>query len=255
MSRSDDYQRALQAITAFGCSPDKMSMLVIDGAPPSKARPRFGKGGRVHTSAESRAAEKRTRTMLRQAFKSPEKGNVSLVCIFFRPNRQRIDADNMLKHVCDAANGVIWEDDAQVTAITGLVELDEARPRTVICVAKHQSTMKRGVDDFVECGMCGGKIYIAGKQRRRKYCSTECASLAKHKPVAKTKKCGQCSELFAPANRSQKLCSEACRRQWMTGRNQAAKYDNSKCLDCGKELAHKRGGRCRPCWRLYVQAS
>lgn len=84
---------------------------------------------------------------LRNAVRRPFTGNVGLVCLFFRPDRQRIDVDNLLKHVCDAANGVLWVDDTQCTAIAGVIGLDRDDPRTVIAVGVHESTMIRDLSN------------------------------------------------------------------------------------------------------------
>lgn len=251
-SSIDDAVRAVSLMRGIVGDVDDVQYLVIEGAPASKARPRFGRGGVVFTPKESRAAEKRTAERMRKVFREPLTGNVSLACVFFRPNRQRIDADNMLKHVCDAANGVIWEDDSQVTAISAVVELDEANPRTLVAVSSHQSSMVRGTDAVYPCAKCGTPIPMIGKTRKTKHCSAKCAYEAREKPPLKGVPCAQCKQEFRPSVRTQKLCSEACRVEWMRGRNQRSRRAMSDCMDCGTQLSHSRGGRCRPCWRLSV---
>lgn len=117
--------------------------ITLPGVPTVKARPRFSGRG---TYAADRDAERDTAYRLKQVVRQPHTGNVALACIFYRPDRRRVDADNMLKHVCDAANGVLWLDDSQCTATAAVVELDAANPRTVVAVARHTSTLTRGTD-------------------------------------------------------------------------------------------------------------
>lgn len=136
MTRVDDL---LEAIGGYG----ERGKVVIDGVPPIKERPRFS-NGRVY--AKDGNAERSTAYYLKSVIRQPYTGNVALVCIFYRPDRRIVDADNMLKHVCDSANGVLWLDDSQCTAKLGIVELDADQPRTVIAVARHSSTLKRGTD-------------------------------------------------------------------------------------------------------------
>lgn len=117
--------------------------LTIPGEPPTKARPRFS-NGRVYKLEADQEAETATGWHLRKRFRRPLTGNVALGAIFFRPDRRRIDVDNMLKHLCDAANGIVWLDDSQVTALAGFAELDVEAPRTLIVIAPHVSTLERG---------------------------------------------------------------------------------------------------------------
>lgn len=203
-----DVIRAISMMRGLSGDPEEIKYLVIEGAPPSKARPRFGKGARVHSSKEMRAAEMRTGLCLRQSFREPLEGNVALACVFFRPNRQRIDADNMLKHVCDAANGIVWKDDSQVTAIMAVVEMDAEHPRTLVAVAPHTSSLQRGTDAVYPCAQCGSPISYDGMTHKPKFCSKKCRYEAQESPLLPPK----------------------------------------KCLHCGNQFTPNRGGRCRPCW-------
>ena len=145
MDRESDAQRALSMFAALGAS-DELIMVTILGAPPSKSRPRFARSGHAYSKPADREAEKRTAAHLRAHIREPFPGNVGLACVFYRPNKQRIDTDNMLKHVCDSANGILWADDSQCTAIMGIAVLDADNPRTVVVVGEHVSTLKRGVN-------------------------------------------------------------------------------------------------------------
>ncbi len=222
-------------------------------SPASTARPRFGKGGRTYTPAESRKAEARTAAWLRRMFEEPLTGNVALACLFFRPNRQRIDVDNMLKHVCDAANGILWHDDSQVSAITGVVELDVDRPRTLLAVSPHLSTMTRGTDATYPCAQCGRPIAMDGRGNKRKTCSKDCAArLRGFEPLDVPIPCAECGKPFRRTTRAQRLCSPECRADLVRGRNRQRALPKSACQDCGLVLTHHRGGRCRACWRASV---
>lgn len=250
-----DVDRMLDMFDGLGLSDyaDNMAMVMIPGAPWSKSRPRFArKTGRTYTPKEDVDAEERTARFLRARVKTPFTGNVGLACLFFRPNRQRIDTDNLIKHVCDAANGVLWADDSQCTAVMGIVEMDPDRPRTVIVVGEHQSTLRRGTDATIACQVCGGPIYldqVAGKVP--KTCSPECrlkvpgaaGSLAELVP------CLQCGVPFKRGNHAQKLCGERCRYDFLRDKKRAAARPFSRCTTCDAELTHRRGGRCRNCWR------
>lgn len=248
-----DAERVMALLTAVAGDLDDVHYTLMEWEPASKARPRFGKGGRTYTPAESRKAEARTAAWLRRMFDEPMSGNVAMACLFFRPNRQRIDVDNMLKHVCDAANEIIWHDDSQVSAITGIVELDTERPRTLLAVAPHMSTMTRGTDATYPCAQCGRPIQMGGQTKMRKTCSPECAARVRgFEPLDIEIPCAECGKPFRRTTRAQRLCSPECRADRVRGRNRERARPMSTCLDCGRLLTHHRGGRCRDCWRKSV---
>ncbi|BBA98273.1 hypothetical protein RVR_4403 [Actinacidiphila reveromycinica] len=140
-----EYDRARAHLLGQALAPGGTQFRVVTfaGDPASKARPRFSKEGRTYKTDADTAAETRTGWQLRRAFPQPWTGNLALGCVFFRPDRQRIDVDNMVKHICDAGNGIAWVDDAQITAVYGVAELDAANPRTLIVVARHVSSLDR----------------------------------------------------------------------------------------------------------------
>lgn len=137
-----DKERARLLVGALAPGVTEYTALVMRGDPASKARPRFG-NGRTYKTAADTAAETTTGWSLRRSFRRPWSGNLALACVFFRPDRQRIDVDNMVKHVADAGNGIAWLDDAQITAVYGVAELDAAHPRTLVVVARHVSSLDR----------------------------------------------------------------------------------------------------------------
>ncbi|MGV9913440.1 RusA family crossover junction endodeoxyribonuclease [Streptomyces tendae] len=151
---------------------------VLTGEPHSKARPRFDKDGHAYKDPRDAAAEEKTKWALRRFFRrGPLTGNVALGCIFFRSSRQEIDADNMLKHICDAGNGILWVDDSQVTAKYGQIELDTAAPRTLLVLAPHVSSMQRGTDYVRECAGCGQPF--TPTRLSQQSCSRDCVPAAR----------------------------------------------------------------------------
>lgn len=256
-----DADRLLTMASALGIATgDKLAMITIPGAPWSKARPRFSKK-HTYASREDHDAQKRTATFLRSVVREPFPGNVGIACIFYRPNRQRIDTDNLLKHVCDAGTGVLWDDDSQCTAIMAVIELDAENPRTVVIIGHHQSTLTRGVDDSITCTVCG-KLMRRTVQRTatmrghaRKTCSRECHTIALgYRPLGERIDCATCTKPFRRKTKSQKFCSPKCRVSSLRNKSRPHQSQKSKCIDCGKQLQHKRGGRCRECWRTNIKA-
>ncbi|MER7070949.1 RusA family crossover junction endodeoxyribonuclease [Terrabacter sp. NPDC000476] len=251
----DDIERGFGVLLSIAGDATDLHYALIPGAPASKSRPRFGKGGRVYTTTEQRAAEDRTANILRESFPEPFSGNVALACVFYRPDRQRIDADNMLKHVCDAANGVLWHDDSQVTAIVGIVELDADRPRTLITVAPHLTSMTRGTDAHYPCAVCEKPITMAGQGKLRKTCSRDCAAAARgFSLLTEPVPCAQCGQPFKRSTTAQTMCSPECRIESFRKKRKAAAKPFSRCSDCGLPLTHYRGGRCRSCWREHIRS-
>jgi Holliday junction resolvase RusA-like endonuclease len=237
-------------LTALAGDVSDIHSLILEGDPVSKARARYNRNGRVYVSPEARAAEKRTASFLRDSFPEPMTGNIALAAVFYRSNFQRIDVDNMLKHICDSATGIIWRDDSQVTAIVGVAELDPAFPRSIIAVSPHESTLLRGTDNVRHyvCQQCSNPFITPGGVAPKKYCSKDCAYAARVnvRPLAV---CRHCGHDFQRTTNRQVLCSNECRTAWLTGRKKASAKPFSVCTQCGIDLTHKRGGRCRDCWR------
>lgn len=213
MKQLTDSERALRLVEALAPHTYEMRSTTINGAPHSKGRHRHTRSGRPYMAAEDRNAEKETAFYLKRIVDQPLYGNLALACVFFRPNRQRIDCDNMLKHVCDAANGVLWHDDSQVTAIMGVVEYDPTNPRTVVVVAQHESSLVRDAATPVDCIQCGKK--------------------------------------FTRRKARQTICSKKCRSEWQIGRNRSrASILDPKCQVCGALVSKPEVQRCRTCWSV-----
>lgn len=246
MSDSDKHA-VLRLIEPFARG-DRVDVAVIDGEPISKARARFTSKGKPYTPKVTVAGEMRLAAMLASIPTYP--GNVVVGCIFYRSSRQRIDLDNLLKAVLDASTRAhVWTDDSQVTAILALLEHDHDRPRTIIALAPHVSSMTRGDDALVSCEFCGTRFFPAGQRRdKARWCSRECrARLAKPIP------CAACGKPFRRRSGNQKYCSNTCRG---VGYTRAKANEREQRVTCSKghELTPDNvyrmpngGRRCRAC--------
>ncbi len=206
-----DQQRILRLLGAIVTDPADLTILVIDGQPKSKSRARFGCGGHVYTPEEQRGAEELLGWRLKQTFREPMTGNLAVACLFFRKSHHRVDVDNMLKHVMDAANGICWTDDYQVTAMLGIAEVDAARPRLVLAIGPHQSSMDRGAIPQEKCEACGAVFTPTNRANPRRFCSRTCAS--RSRPRATYGNCIDCGKEIRPKARHAGL---RCRECWLT---------------------------------------
>jgi Holliday junction resolvase RusA-like endonuclease len=84
--------------------------LAVDPIP--KGRPRLG-GGHVYTPERTAKFETTVRWLLRQQ-KIPVLTGDLAVTVTFWVSRHGSDWDNYAKAVCDAANGIGWQDDRQI---------------------------------------------------------------------------------------------------------------------------------------------
>lgn len=234
VSAVDDRYKAMQILEQLGPQ-HELRCVVIDGEPPSKARPRFTKRGGTYTPKRTIEGEKRLAAALSNVPVFP--GNVALVAIFHRSTRQRIDVDNMLKAVLDAGTRAkIWEDDSQVTALIGLVEHDREQPRTVVAFGRHASTLTRGEDAKVQCEACGTRFFPGGQRRETaRWCSRECRTT-----LAELVPCPTCEKPFRRKNGNHKYCSVECRG--------LAARRKPLCATCGKPVSRAGYQHCRACW-------
>jgi Holliday junction resolvase RusA-like endonuclease len=258
MAQPGDFDRARALFTALCPGSDDMWYCVLPGEPISKARPRFLKSGRAYNSARQREAEKRIAWRLRRLFTQPLRGNVALGCIFFRPDRQRIDVDNMLKNVCDAATSIAWLDDSQVTGLMGLAELDPEHPRTIIVFGRHISTLTRGEDATKPCVQCGSPMPLVGRSPRAKYCSTACAYAARPVSLVEPVPCARCEQSFRRKTTTQKYCGVACSNAAKPGSPRPAQRKDRPChAGCGRQVSKSGYQYCRACWAAmqHKQAS
>jgi Holliday junction resolvase RusA-like endonuclease len=180
----NDFERLEVVLAALGADVTTVRHAVMVGEPHRKMRPKFGRRGRHHVTyqpQEDVLAEARTASFLRRAFPPALQGNVALAAIFYRSDRQVIDTDNLIKHVCDSGNGILFVDDSQATATAGIIELDADNPRTVMAIARHVSSMKRGADNVTVCQVCATVFSLEGKPVGQRNCSSACAARARRK--------------------------------------------------------------------------
>lgn len=129
--------------------PDRVHPIVLLGNPWAKKRPRIskpvaGKAPRTHQDRADKTAEGLTRAELQAAWPwQPLGGNVRLGVRFYRASRQIVDIDNLLKHLMDAAQGILWTNDCQVTALEVELELDRTNPRTELWAGPHFTSLIR----------------------------------------------------------------------------------------------------------------
>lgn len=233
MSTRDDRYRAMEMLAAVGAPDHSIHVIVHEGDPASKARARVVRG-RAYTPRATQVAQEALAWRLRgiESFT----GNVAVACVFHRSNRQRIDVDNLLKLVLDAATQArVWEDDSQVTAVLAVLEHDPDAPRTVVAFAPHESSMGRGPDSLPKCAACGTPFDAYGNPRRR-HCSRECR-MTLAEPVV----CPGCGKSFKKRSGNQKYCSTPCRA--------AASRTKPTCEACGARLSRAGYRRCRSCWQ------
>lgn len=112
---------------------------VIPGPPQPKERARRGAHGRWYTPERTRRYEAHARscaTVARMALGTPWPMDawyrVELWVRF--PDRRRRDVDNVAKAVLDSANGVLWDDDLQVSELVVRRSVDRERPRVEVVV-------------------------------------------------------------------------------------------------------------------------
>lgn len=123
---------------------------VIHWQPWAKKRPRIsaprpGKRPRTHQDPADAAAEGRLRQYFAQTIIECQlpsfTTNVAVGLRFFRQTAQIVDLDNLVKHWCDSANGVLFADDCLITKFDYLeLCLDRTNPRTEWSIRYHLDT-------------------------------------------------------------------------------------------------------------------
>ncbi len=234
-------------------------VLVVDGDPPSKARPRFvGKAGRkrAYTPQRQKDHEVYLGWRFRQKLTEPLKGNLAVACIFFRRTLQRVDVDNMVKHVLDSGTHICWEDDSQITGLSVVLEYDPSNPRTIVAVGPHVSTLRRdGAMVAGNCEKCGkGFSHPHWRKNRQRFCSSACIAKSRGQDLSELVPCRQCGLEFKRITATSVLCSSACRKIWFLGRKRPIKRTPQFCVDCGKPLIYRGTKRCRSCWKVARKA-
>lgn len=130
----------------------KCVVLVVPGTPVPKGRPRFARSGHAYTPEATRRAEAAIRALYAQQCGVPDRPDerpVAVAVTAYMPipksmpkrlrtlaeeerleHRVRPDADNLLKLVTDALNGLAWRDDGQIYSAQ-VRKTYSANPRTV----------------------------------------------------------------------------------------------------------------------------
>jgi Holliday junction resolvase RusA-like endonuclease len=101
----------------------------IPGNPQPKQRPRTVKGG-TYTPKETVEAEERIRWHLKAARAKRMDGPIALEAHFYRKDKRRVDADNLLKTLLDACNKFLFSDDSQIVEMHVYLERDHDQPGT-----------------------------------------------------------------------------------------------------------------------------
>lgn len=145
--KGEDFDELMRLFRFLSPDAPFVKVLGIGGQPFPQQRARSGvtpTGKRVtHTSREQQARTDLTRTFLSYAFDEPLDGTLLLVALFFRKDQTVVDVDNLIKHLKDAAKGVCWWDDCQVTQEYGRVHMDRENPRTVMALGHVPSNIDR----------------------------------------------------------------------------------------------------------------
>jgi Holliday junction resolvase RusA-like endonuclease len=107
----------------------------VEGAPRPKARARRGAGGRWYTPQATRDYEEAVGIAARgSGAREPLKGAVRLSIDLWLPDRRRRDVDNCAKSICDALNGIAYQDDSQIVELIVRRHVDRERPRAEVII-------------------------------------------------------------------------------------------------------------------------
>ena len=225
--------------------------LTVDGQPVSKGRARFTKSGNVYTPEKTKAHESMLKLLMLnklEASKPDSKSRFGLRCLFYRSTRQRIDCDNLLKAVSDAANNLVWKDDAQVIEVIGRLFLADENPRTEIVIYKLEDTAPRP-----KCLNCGEEV-LTYPSVGAQYCSTDCYNASMRVDLV----CRWCGGKYevpqSMAKRGKGFCSRQCSREYHGRKKTEEKGPHTwKCIDCGGPVSRKEYERCRACSMAHRQ--
>lgn len=219
--------------------PPVIARFIIDGEPMSKARPRVV-NGHAYTPEQTRIAEERIGWLFRQVTPSHRPstiesgGRYGVMALFFHATRQRRDIDNMLKLILDGLNGIAWQDDTQVTEISGRKTLvPKGQARTAVLI--YELGPNQGLT--ATCDRCSKQFRTyPSLEGAIRYCSPACRNATVAERALRT--CETCSQQFV-SKVKRKFCSLECRR--LGGRI------IQPCAECGKDVERfkswERNGR------------
>lgn len=228
---------------------NRVVVATYNGVPLGKQRPRFSRG-RVYTPNQTKVYEGNLQALFVEQLGtiSPDgERKFGLRCLFFRPNRQRIDCDNLIKAVSDAATGIVWKDDSQVLEIIGRLYVACESPRTEILIHLIEDLSPRE-----SCKQCGKQI-IVYPSVGTKFCSKKCW-VANKRTLLKCDGCG--SQYLVPNNQARKK-KQLYHRSFCTRQCAVAFYERKHtpkrgrkiwpCVTCGNPVSRPEYKRCFSC--------
>jgi crossover junction endodeoxyribonuclease RusA len=104
-----------------------MTRFFVSGTPVPKQSFRYAKGG-GYTDPRVVEWEYKVSNVAMGAFNDPLTGKVKMSVDFILPDNRRRDLDNLNKGICDALNGIAFNDDSQVTTLILSKVIDRANP-------------------------------------------------------------------------------------------------------------------------------
>lgn len=224
---------------------DIAARIVFIGEPLGKQRPRFTRAGGVYTPSATRAYETALRNLFlaETKFALPDReSRFALRCRFYRSSRQRIDCDNLIKAISDAATKVVWADDSQVMEVVGKLFLCDPNPRAEVLIHRIEDTAPKK-----KCEVCGKAFVTYPSWESRRHCSNECSSVASRV----TLKCPECGvEFTVPRHQTRRnriYCSKSCGVK-SSRRAAGVATPKSRCLVCGAGVSKPKYKICRACF-------
>ena len=204
--------------------------LTVDGQPVSKAR---------------REYERRLRGVIQDSlvdYHKDAESSFGLRCMFYRNSRQRIDCDNLIKAVSDAATGEVWKDDNQVVEVIGRLFVASDTPHAEIVIYRLPNPAPRK-----QCLSCG-KEFVTYPSLNADYCSQECYQKSTHATVV-CKECGKEFEIIQSlAKKRAGFCSRHCSMVYHGRKKTTERGPQTwKCRVCGGPVSRKEYELCRAC--------
>jgi len=116
----------------------------VPGDPVPWERARLGAGGHV-TAPRTRKWQDKIKHHALNAIHPKDRrqeGPVSIRMRFWRETRRACDWDNLAKSVCDALNGIAYEDDSQIDIALVTRGVDPHFPRVEIEITHHDAPQR-----------------------------------------------------------------------------------------------------------------
>lgn len=212
--------------------PSPSIAVISRGEPRTKIRPRFNtRTGRAYSTPSMKEAQTTLGWDIRFAMVGKEIDALSgfgVKMAFYTRTRQRRDIDNLIKLVLDAATGIVWQDDDQVSELSAVIWKSQSEPRTEITF--YQTTPPL----ILICKHCGKQFRPGNSRREAQYCSIACVNDSHmHKSIlngASFSPCVTCGKrVYRNAEKtraySAHYCSPQCKRM--------AKTSEKVCRKCG----------------------